>query len=462
MSEPILNQRYKLHKRISRKGARQTFFATDITSQTPVIVKILLFGHDFEWQEYKLFERGSHTLKHLDHPQIPRYLDYFDVSFNKAKGFAQVQGYIEAPSLQEHLERGRSFSEDELRQIARQLLEILIYLQQLHPPILHRDIKPSNILLGERSGNSVGQVYLVDFDSIKTHSSTPVGQTMTIVGTYGYMAPEQFGGKAYPASDLYSLAATLVAIASGKTPSDLPQKEFRIDFESEVTLTPDFVSWLKWMLEPSLDLRLKLAAEALNSLDNNEQIPSRLKASPLIYKPNDSRIILRQDSQQIEVIILPPGLSLSSKIVTRPSVIIFMVGLVLCIPALMLFTIAIFVFLNFSFSSLFFSILVIIFAAIFGLPALLCMYPLLRLMFLSTHLEIKGNQIAMFQKMLLKYKLKKAARASIQRITIDTDRILIHTASNTFKLSTTSHAEATWLAHQLSSFLKIPIQSKVA
>ncbi|MEC4850461.1 MAG: serine/threonine-protein kinase, partial [Jaaginema sp. PMC 1079.18] len=303
MNQSILNQRYQLDKQISHKGARHTFLATDLTTQQPVIVKILLFGTDFQWQEYKLFERGSQTLQHLDHPHIPRYLDYFDVTLNEVQGFAQVQRYIEAPSIQEHLDRGRSFSEAEICQIARQLLDILVYLQQLHPPILHRDIKPSNILLGERSGHSAGQVYLVDFDSVKSHSTTPAGQTMTIVGTYGYMAPEQFGGKAYPASDLYGLAATLVAIASGKAPSDLPQKEFRINFEREVNLSPHLVSWLTWLLEPSLDSRAKSASEALTALDNNDRLPFAFKASKVEVKPAGSRIKIKQKADLFKVVL---------------------------------------------------------------------------------------------------------------------------------------------------------------
>ena len=58
--------------------------------------------------------------------------------------------------------------------------------------MIHRDLKPSNILLGERSGNSVGQVYLVDFGSVQTVLATE-GGTRTVVGTYGYMPQEQFG-----------------------------------------------------------------------------------------------------------------------------------------------------------------------------------------------------------------------------------------------------------------------------
>jgi serine/threonine protein kinase len=59
------------------------------------------------------------------------------------KGFALVQSYIEAPSLEEHLKQGRTFSEGEIKQLGKALLEILIYLHGQKPPLIHRDISPA-------------------------------------------------------------------------------------------------------------------------------------------------------------------------------------------------------------------------------------------------------------------------------------------------------------------------------
>ena len=103
----------------------------------------------------------------------------------------------------------KPLSEAEIKQIATSILEILIYLHGLNPPVIHRDIKPSNILLGDRSGNSVGQIYLIDFGSVQTDAAKE-GGTMTVVRTYGYIPPEQFGSCTVPASDLHSLGATLI------------------------------------------------------------------------------------------------------------------------------------------------------------------------------------------------------------------------------------------------------------
>jgi serine/threonine protein kinase len=221
----ILGERYEVQQLLGKKAGRRTLLARDLQTQELVVIKLLSFGDDFEWDSLKLFEREAETLKSLSHPLIPQYLNYFEVSLPTIKGFALVQTYIRAKTLEQYLQSGRTFTEAEVKQIAKALLEILIYLHELHPPVIHRDIKPSNILLGERSGNSVGQVYLVDFGSVQTVLATENG-TRTVVGTYGYMPPEQFGGRTVAASDLYSLGATLIYLMTGKSPSRFTAKGF--------------------------------------------------------------------------------------------------------------------------------------------------------------------------------------------------------------------------------------------
>ena len=102
-----------------------------------VIVKVLLFGPEFKWADLRLFE------------------------------WELVQTNISALSLEESIKRGRVFSESDIRKIGRSLLETLIYSHRMSPPVIHRDIKPNNVLLGDRSGNFVGDVYLVDFGAVQ-------------------------------------------------------------------------------------------------------------------------------------------------------------------------------------------------------------------------------------------------------------------------------------------------------
>src|SRR4028119_1692723 len=158
-------------------------------------------------------------------------------------------------------------------------LDILAYLHPRQPPVIHRDIKPSNILLKNRSGNSVGEVYLVDFGAVQT-LATQQGKTVTVVGTYGYMPPEQFGGRAVPASDLYGLGATLIALITKQHPADLPQKDLPIEFEQITQLSPGFTNWLKWLTHPSLERRpasVQIAKEVLKKPQQINKYSQTLK-----------------------------------------------------------------------------------------------------------------------------------------------------------------------------------------
>jgi hypothetical protein len=265
----LLRQRYAIQQQLGKNAGRQTLLAYDQHENQQVVIKLLTFDQDFEWDDLKLFEREAETLKTLSHPHIPRYLNFFEIDLPDAKQFALVQSYVKGRSLDDYLKSGRTFTESEIKQLVKALLKILEYLHGRKPPVIHRDIKPSNIILGDRTGNSIGEVYLVDFGSVQT-LATQEGQTVTVVGTYGYMPPEQFGGRAVPASDLYGVGATAIALLTGKHPADLPQQDLRIQFEQDAHFPPmpSFVDWLTQMIEPDLKLRFSSAQAALEALEH--------------------------------------------------------------------------------------------------------------------------------------------------------------------------------------------------
>lgn len=307
METLALKKRYAIQKQLVKNAGRRTLLARDLQTQELVVIKLLIFGEDVQWDNLKLFEREAQTLQRLSHPAIPRYLDYFDIDTSIGKGFALVQSYIPAKSLEQWLKAGRTFSEEEVKQLAKALLEILHYLHKQQPQVIHRDIKPSNILLENRSGNSIGQVYLVDFGSVQALTAKK-GNTITVVGTYGYMPPEQFGGRTVPASDLYSLGATLIYLVTGRHPAELSQDNLRIQFESVVNLSPDLLNWLKWMTQPSLNRRLASAGEALKALEHPRQ---KTEISAVGKKPFGSRIQLKKYGETVEIFIPPKRLSLA-------------------------------------------------------------------------------------------------------------------------------------------------------
>ena len=297
---PIWHSRYRPERRLSKRSGRHTYLAQDLLTSEQVVIKLLLFGPDFDWADLKLFEREAQILQTLSHPAIPQYRDHFEVSFEGGRGLALVQTYIDAPSLQEWMEQGRRFAEPEVRDLAQKLLRILVYLHELHPPVIHRDLKPSNILLG-----SDQQVYLVDFGSVQAAAPREQG-SYTVVGSYGYMPLEQFGGRTVPASDLYSLGATLIHLLTGQHPADLPQEGARIVFEQAVHLIPPFRDWLRWMTEPVVADRPASARQALEALEHLDRrpalIPSDAAAVPT-RQPAGSRIQLHKSEQTFQVVI---------------------------------------------------------------------------------------------------------------------------------------------------------------
>ncbi len=334
----LLNNRYEVLSLLGKKTRRRTIMVRDLHSLELVIVKLLSFQDDFEWDDLKLFEREAQTLQNLSHPSIPSYIDYFEVE-TPIKGFALVQSYIPTQTLEQYIKSGRVFTESEVKQIATKLLDILIYLHSFSPPVIHRDIKPSNILLGDRTGNHAGDVYLIDFGSVQNAVANEFG-TRTVVGTYGYMPLEQFGDRTVPASDIYSLGATLIYLVTGSHPADLPVRDGRIQFEL-TSLSAEFSQWLRATTEPTLETRIKSASEALALLQLSKQnsvfnsfsqvikgdwywdgknwIPkdrhllekdfqTKFKPNSLkLTKPSGSKVKLAKNKDNLEILIPPIG-----------------------------------------------------------------------------------------------------------------------------------------------------------
>jgi serine/threonine protein kinase len=288
----VLQDRYRLDRALGKAAGRQTWLATDLTCQEAVVVKLLTFSDQVQWDNLRLFEREAAILKQLDHPRIPQYRDYFCID-DRLLWFGLVQQYIPGISLKDLLARRGPITAEQAQDVAVSILEILTYLHGLSPPVLHRDIKPSNIILGEDQ-----QIYLVDFGAVQDRAAA-AGATFTVVGTYGYAPLEQFGGRAAPASDLYALGASLIHLLTGTVPADLPQYQGQMQFADQVSLHPGFVRWLKRLTEPNLEKRFRTAEQALEKLDTVQMAGAIVRSQP----PN-SRIKLTKSSQQLKVKLL--------------------------------------------------------------------------------------------------------------------------------------------------------------
>ena len=448
MTNQILQERYEIQQQLGKNPGRKTLLVKDLETQELVVVKLLNFDNEFDWQDLKLFEREAQILEELSHPAIPKYLDSFKVDTNNYKGFGLVQTYIRAKSLEEHIQAGRTFNEAEVKQIAKALLEVLNYLHSRQSAVIHRDIKPSNILLGNRSGNHVGDVYLVDFGSVKTTAQLQ-GGTMTVVGTYGYMAQEQFGGRAVPASDLYSLGATLIYLATGSHPADLLGDEMAIEFEESVNLSDEFINWLKWMTQTTLKKRPKSTEIALKELENPTIVESKL----VFIKPNDSKIKLRKSKDELEVLIPPEGIQISFKLIY-----------VCCFQ--LIWTFSVFR-LNAG----------ILFQLVGVLVNCTLLFRLISALFIYTRLHINQEKIkitheifGIFYSIPLFRSISDISKLeAVVGRTYKTSngnakvlpRLIIWAGNSNYELGTINPKEIDWLAQELSDFLDIPVSRDI-
>ena len=233
--------------------------ALRIDDRTRVTVKLLSLGQGGSWQERELFERGAHVLQGLDHPGLPRVYDFEQDSDGR---LVLVREALEGGTLEERIRGGRRLTGQELRHLLVKSLELLGYLEDLVPAVIHRDIKPANIMF--RSSHDWEPV-LIDFDTVSAPEAHHQG--LTIVVSPGYTAPEQLAGGAVPASDLYSLGATMLFVVTHEHADELPHRDGRFDVDDALSAVPENVRRvLLGLVEPTLERRFHSARDALAAL----------------------------------------------------------------------------------------------------------------------------------------------------------------------------------------------------
>ncbi len=252
--------RYTVTRQLGRGGFATTWLCRvrEVREGEPsklVAVKELRVGRsepDSEdgnpgWKHVELFEREAKVLAMLRHPGVPRVIEYFEhPREGGGVGLYLVQDYVEAPSLRERLERGPLLGADELDRLVHGLLDVLEYMHGRAPPVFHRDIKPSNILVRDD-----GQPVLIDFGGV-CFGWRPPGQVgTTVVGTFGYMPPEQLLGHVGATTDLYALGATLLELVSGMPPHEFPYDTGRIEVPDDLPCDPRLVLLIRALLEPA-------------------------------------------------------------------------------------------------------------------------------------------------------------------------------------------------------------------
>jgi len=212
-TQQLLKQRYRILRRLGQGGMGAVYLAVDTLfgGQERAIKEMSLSSYNTPQElaeATEAFKREAMILVKLSHPHLPQVYDYFD---DNGRSYL-VMDFIQGETLEERLDRVGTLSLSDVLKIGVELCDVLHYLHSQPQPVVFRDLKPANIMLTQND-----TVHLIDFGIARLFN--PRGNDTQAVGSVGYAPPEQFKKATTPASDIYSLGATLHQMLSGNDPS---------------------------------------------------------------------------------------------------------------------------------------------------------------------------------------------------------------------------------------------------
>jgi hypothetical protein len=269
-AEELGGGRYVVVGSLGAGSQGETLEAVDKREGRVVAVKRFTIRGAKSWKNVELAEREATVLSSLSHPSLPRYIEHFE----EDGALYLVMEKIEGETLASRRRHGRGLDQQQVLRFLKEAGTCLSYLHGQAPPVVHRDIKPGNVIL-----RPDGSYCLVDFGSVRDRLKPEGGST--VVGTFGFMAPEQFQGRAAPGSDVYAVAATALSLLTGSEPEDLPHKGLGIDVESALRGQVDrrVIVALRSMLEPDPDRRVTSVETALRQAGLWHAEPERAESS---------------------------------------------------------------------------------------------------------------------------------------------------------------------------------------
>jgi eukaryotic-like serine/threonine-protein kinase len=205
----ILDNRYDVGRTLGSGGMGEVFLARDRVLGRDVALKVLRKQYAGDREFAERFKREARSAASLSHPNIVQVYDRGDTE--DGSSYIAME-YVPGGTLKEKILAEGPLEAREAAALGAQVAEALGAAHERG--MVHRDIKPQNVLLTDK-----GDVKVADFGIARAGSSVTISKTGSVMGTAGYMSPEQALGKpATPKSDLYSLGVVLYEALTGELP----------------------------------------------------------------------------------------------------------------------------------------------------------------------------------------------------------------------------------------------------
>ena len=212
ITNTILKGRYRLGRELGRGGFGITYLATDLdVGSRNVVVKVPNERRSHDARHLKKFRQEMEALSRIDHPNVVGVIDYWEAEDRQQY---LVMQFVPGETLR-GLIRREVLSFPVIAGIVRQIGRALAAAHEAG--VIHRDIKPDNIMI-RTSPDGGHQVKVIDFGVSAIRAPDAPGLSGDICGTYQYMAPEQFEGKSFAASDIYQMGIVAYEMTTGKVP----------------------------------------------------------------------------------------------------------------------------------------------------------------------------------------------------------------------------------------------------
>lgn len=275
-----IEDKYELIQLLGRGGIVWTYIGRDITGKMWTVKVCDKTSPNFSDYQRNAIMQEAHMMMRFNHPAIPKVNDLIE----NENRIIVVREYIEGSTLHELLTKNGSFSEHDVRYFGQCLADALLYMHRFDPPYIYRDMKPMNAMVTPSRA-----VKLIDF-GIAMEYRPGATSDIDYLGTKGYAAPEQYGGKGAIDSrtDIYGLGMTLYHLLTGIAPNEPPYETPPIrQVKPEITKGMEYI--VHKCIAPNPDERYQNCEELLLDLNNIQNLPPKKGLFSSLFGKKDKK-----------------------------------------------------------------------------------------------------------------------------------------------------------------------------